>query len=342
VRLIGFDYTANSTDALHSFFDKLDTCRGLDENGINLDKAVVSGTVHVDVASATDLAEFAERYPNVTIDYETIGYTAIFMNDDAVFSRQVYAVGAQITAPSKAPTRESTAQYNYSFKGWSADGAFVVDGFGTMGEEDVTYYALYDVTVREYTVRFLNGETVLQTSKVAYGATPSYTGTTPTMEGKDFGGWYPELAPVVGDTDYSAVFVVMSVTRMFLKDTLTEYSSATLTAVGVSGFYGHSAITSIILPNVTTVGARSFGDCKNLTRVDLPNVQSLGGYVVYQSEKLQSIRLPATPPIITSDTFYGIKNTVVFYIPTGSLTAYQADSKWTALTGKNSFIEEDR
>jgi hypothetical protein len=343
VRLIGFDYTANSTDALHSFFDKLDTCRGLDENGINLDKAVVSGTVHVDVASATDLAEFAERYPNVTIDYETIGYTAIFMNDDVVFSRQVYAVGAQIKAPTTGtPTRESTAQYNYSFNGWSLNGSFVVDGFGTMGEADVTYYALYNSEVREYTVRFLNGATVLQTSKVAYGATPSYTGTTPTMEGKDFGGWSPAIAPVVGDTDYSAVFVAISVTRMLLKGTITEYSSDTLINVGRSAFDKCSALTSVSLPSVTSVAVLGFYGCNKLISVNLPLVGRIDNSAFSSCSSLQIVRLPSAPPTLGSSVFEFVPTSCKFYIPTGSLGSYQADANWSALTSKYSFVEEER
>lgn len=341
VRLVGFDFSADSVDDIYTFFDKLDKCRGLDENGNNLKKAVVSGTIHVRLVSESNLTEFAERYPDVTIDYKEAGYTATFMNDGEVFARKVFAVGEKITAPSKAPTRASTAQYNYTFKGWSYDDFKVATDLGVMGELDVALCALYDVTVREYTVRFLNGETVLQTSKVAYGVTPSFTGTTPTMEGKDFGGWAPAIEPVVGDTDYIAVFVPMSVTRMHLKNTLTEYSSDALTKLGTFAFY-YSTLASAYLPMVTDVASSAFQRASKLTSVDLPVVVNIGAATFYECRNLKSVRLPAVPPTIGTDVFDRIHASCTFYIPTGSLGAYQTDANWGELTSQYSFVEEDR
>jgi hypothetical protein len=320
VRLVGFDATAESVEDIYAFFDKLDKCRGLDEKGNNTDKAVVSGTIHVGLVSSGDIANFAERYPNVTIDYEAIGNVALFLVDGVEFARQVCLVGEQIKAPTKAPTKEETAQYTFTFKGWSADGVNLVSSFGTMGEENVTFYALFDEVVRTYTIRFYNGTTLLQTQQVAYGTIPTYTGTEPTMDGKDFGGWTPELAPVTGDADYVAKFVTPSVTRGLLKRTITEYSSDA----------------------VTTVGQYAFTSCKALTSVDLPNATSIGQYAFSNCSALTSVSLPATPPSVYTDSFNKINNECVFRVPAGSLTAYQNANNWGALTSQYSFVEEDR
>jgi hypothetical protein len=343
VRLVGIDFTVDSVNDIYAFYDKLDKCRGLDERGNNVDKAVVSGTIHVDVVADGDIAELTARYPNVTIDYKRIGNAAIFMNGDEVFARGVYVVGDKIKAPSGIPTKESTAQYNFTFKGWSIDGVNVVTDFGTMGEESVTYYALFDETVRTYTIRFLNGTTVLQTSQVAYGATPTYTGTTPTMDGKDFGGWIPSITAVTGDVDYVAKFVAPSIARQLIARTITEFSSDTIASVGPQAFGGCTQLISADMPNATNIGDQAFVGCSSLTSVSMPNVQYIGNRSFMNTTKLSRVVLPAVPPTMHSwGGFSNINSGCVFYIPTGSTAAYQADSSWSTVMGTYSFVEEDR
>ena len=61
-------------------------------------------------------------------------------------------------------------------------------------------------------------DTVLGTAKVNYGATPDYTGATPTKASDaqysyTFAGWNPALVPVTGDTAYTAQY--QKVTRSY-------------------------------------------------------------------------------------------------------------------------------
>lgn len=343
VRLIGIDWTMNSVEDIYELYDKLDTFRGLDENGGSLDNAVVSGTIHVDMVSNYDLEKFAKRYPNVAIDYARIGNVALFLVDGEVFSHQVCAVGEQIKAPMNIPTKESTVQYTVTFKGWSADGVNTVSSFGKMGEANVTFYALFDEVARTYTIRFYSGTTLVQTSKVIYGAIPSYVQAEPTMEGMDFCGWTPVLAPVTGDTDYYAVFAAPTMTRPLLKRTITEISLYGVSSVGDSAFYGCTNLTSVTLQMAKDIGTYAFNNCPNLTSVNIPSATSIGVQAFYNKTKLTSVRLPATPPTLSSTAaFSNINTACVFYIPTGSLSAYQNETNWSALTGLYSFVEEDR
>ena len=63
-----------------------------------------------------------------------------------------------------------------------------------------------------YTIRFLNyNGTVLQSSQVAQGSMPSYTGATPTKPEDDdytyaFNGWSPAVVAATADADYTAQF----------------------------------------------------------------------------------------------------------------------------------------
>ncbi len=64
----------------------------------------------------------------------------------------------------------------------------------------------------QYTIRFLNYDgTVLQSSQVAQGTMPSYTGSTPTKPEDDdytyaFNGWSPAVVAATADADYTAQF----------------------------------------------------------------------------------------------------------------------------------------
>ena len=64
----------------------------------------------------------------------------------------------------------------------------------------------------QYTIRFLNWDgSVLQSSQVAQGSIPSYTGETPTRPEDDqytytFSGWSPTVVAATADADYTAQF----------------------------------------------------------------------------------------------------------------------------------------
>ena len=214
VRLIGVDWSiANSTEVF-AVMDKLDTFRGLDENGNNANNAVVSGTIHVPSLTREEFTTMNTRYPNITIDYDIMTVKVTFYNGDIVVNEQWVPIGEDITIP-ETPTKESTVQYVYTFTGWSLDGENVVE-IGTAGTQNLTYYALFSEAVRYYTVRFLNGGTVLQTSQVPYGEMPEYTGTAIDNESTVFEGWQPAISEVTGDIDYIAKTSVREYTVRFL------------------------------------------------------------------------------------------------------------------------------
>lgn len=103
------------------------------------------------------------------------------------------------------PTKESTAQYNYTLVGWSAtpNGALDENILKSV-TTDKTVYANYAAVLRYYTVNFYDGETLLKTESLAYGTMPSYI---PTKDGYDFVEWTPKEA-VSGEMSYTAVWKV--------------------------------------------------------------------------------------------------------------------------------------
>jgi hypothetical protein len=190
------------------------------------------------------------------------------------------------------PTKDSTAQYNYTFTGWSKSVGGTVDADALENViADRNVYAAFTSEIRSYTIRFYNGNTLLQTSTVPYGEMPVYTGAEPTPEvDYKFVGWTPNIEIVTGDVDYVARFVsTRSVARSIIDKSITEISNDEITVIGDYAFYMCNALTSIDLPNVTSIGKQAFYECSKLTSANIPNVTSLGGYAFSRCTKMTSI-----------------------------------------------------
>ncbi|MBP5510502.1 MAG: hypothetical protein J6Z49_06255, partial [Kiritimatiellae bacterium] len=100
------------------------------------------------------------------------------------------------------PTKAATAQYTYTFAGWTPTVVAI--------ESNTTYTATYDATVNEYTITWLDDDdSVISTGSVPYGSTP--TCATPSKEATaqytyTFAGWTPAVAPVTGAATYKATY----------------------------------------------------------------------------------------------------------------------------------------
>ena len=206
VRLIGINIPECTAEEALAFCDRLDTMRGLDENGNNLDTAQVSGTIYIPSLTSEELYRFNSRYPSITVIYNNL----------------------------------------------------------------VTY-----------TVRFFNGDTLLQTvENVMYGESVEYTGEIPLKPGEtdnskwELDGWDPNPIFVTGNMDCYAQFKFTgSFARELVQRTISgDYVNDRVTSVGAYAFSNASAITSINLPAAGTFGERAFESCKALTTINFPEV----------------------------------------------------------------------
>ncbi len=152
------------------------------------------------IATVTGDATYKATYSSTVNEY-----TIKFVDEDGtVLQSSKVAYGELPSYTEETPTKAATAQYTYTFAGWTPAIAKVTD--------DAIYTATYKETVNEYTIKFVNEDgTVLQSSKVAYGELPSYTGETPTKASTaqytyTFAGWTPEIAKVTGDATYTATY----------------------------------------------------------------------------------------------------------------------------------------
>lgn len=123
-------------------------------------------------------------------------------------SSQELPYGTVPTYDGPIPTKPASAGKTYTFRGWT-------DGTREYGKEEafpevtgeVTYTAVFDETVESYLIQFKGfNEEILQTGNYEFGATPTYTGATPTKPFAIFSGWDSEITSVTGPKDYIAVF----------------------------------------------------------------------------------------------------------------------------------------
>lgn len=213
VRLININWTLTDKTLL----DKLMTCGGVDESGNNLDKAIVTGSVHIGSIGQSDITAIQTYFPNLTVTYDTLieQFVATFQDwDGTVLEVQYVNKGSsavnpitRVNNPIATPTREPDAQYTYTYSGWSS--ALT----GVYADRIIT--AQYSTTINSYEVKFYNNSSgtaeLLYTTTVNYGSSATFAGTKPVYAGSGtgsyiFAGWSLSVTNITGPTEAYAVF----------------------------------------------------------------------------------------------------------------------------------------
>ncbi len=130
-------------------------------------------------------------------------YTITWKNEDgSVIESETLEYGA---TPAHANIyKENTAEYTYTFTGWTPQ---IVPVAG-----DAEYIATYDSVRNSYTITWKNEDgTVLQSGEVAYGEAPVYTGEMPSRPNTaeytyTFAGWDKEVVTVTEAATYTATY----------------------------------------------------------------------------------------------------------------------------------------
>lgn len=249
VRLIGIDWTAGTADKLMEIIALLDTMRGLDESGNNTDMAQVSGSISVDTVTGAQLAEITSKYPDIKVAYQHVTSNLYFYNEDGstLLYTQAIVDGGNGTYSGSTPTKTSTAQYTYSFAGWSKKPGGAADSTALQAvTADRSVYAAFTATVRKYTVYFYNGSTLLQrVDNVPYGGSATYTGDTPVKTGADdpelyeFTGWQPTGQNITGNTNCYAQYDYLGAPKLKTnwKSAMTYAEYGTVTEVNFVDSY---------------------------------------------------------------------------------------------------------
>lgn len=357
VRVTALERNFEDAADILAFYDLLDTMRGLDENGNNTDKAQISGTFTIDTLTGNDLAEMQERYPNIKIQYNHFTAQVNFYDDSGSTLLKTVTVydGGDTTYGSSNPTKASTAQYSYSFTGWSliAGGSANANALKAV-VSDRNVYAAFTSTVRKYTVRFYNGTTLAQTvSEVPYGSNASYTGDTPAKtdvekpEDYEFTGWNPSPNGITGNTDCYALYRFIGYISVGIveRSISGDYTNARVTTVGAYAFQNCSGLTSVSFPNVTSIGDYAFNAANKLAKADLPKVTSIGQHSFSAANALEALILRNAEKVCSlgSDAVSYTKissGSGYIYVPAALVDSYKAAANWQNYADQIRAIED--
>lgn len=353
LRLIGFSWSFSDYSAASSMYDKLDTMRGLNEYGGNLDTAQVMGTIHIPALTGTQMASLLERYPDISVTYDHITSYLYYYNYNGttLLNTETILDGGNGTY-SGTPTRTQDAQYTYTFVGWSRTmDSTTADPTATQGiEVDRNVYAAYSRTVRTYTVSFQNSNgTVIpvngqNTQTVAYGgnavtpANPTHP-TDPTNYG--FIGWSPSPTNITGNTTCVAQYADLNADLVkYLRGNLTTYRSTTATTIGQFAFYGRTTLTSVET-SATTIGHYAFNACSNLTTVNLTSSSpvtissnAFGGCnkITEFFVRSSTVSILSAESALPSVAFSA--GTGVIYVPDGLVSTYKSAANWSTYVSR--------
>lgn len=219
VRLIGVSWNFDTVAEVEALFDILDTMKGLDENDRNMAKVQISGTIHVPTITGEQLESLKARYNTLTYTYDSIAYNVYYLNYDG---EQLYtyttaagttAIDPVATGKISKPTKPGITGIDYIYTGW--DSLPVVNG-------NTTITAQYRAEKAKYTVKFYNGNTLLQSVVVEHGDNAQYTGTTPENTSSTvytlFAGWNPRPVNITSNMTCKALFASSTIYPKELTD----------------------------------------------------------------------------------------------------------------------------
>ena len=316
VRLTGVDWSFEDTSFLYSLKER--KLRGIDENNTNTENAWIDGTCHIASLTGNEMAELNSLYPYLKITYDNLTAELIFMSEDGTreLCRQTILNGGNGVDPTtngtiSKPTKTSTAQYSYTFAGWSltSGGSAAATALKSV-TADRYVYAAFSATVRTYTVKFYNGSKLLQTNEnIPYGSSVTYNGNTPVITTEDyvedweFTGWSPEPTNIVGETNcYAQYSYIGSITRKLLTEDMYKYDwvDNEITTIGSYMTYQLS-INSVSMPNLQTIGEYNFcgssNNMRTINSINMPNVTSIDSNCFCYLNGLTEARFPSLTKI---------------------------------------------
>lgn len=179
--------------------------------------SLVTGYVYVSgQVRQQELNSYSKSWNDLEVAYDpsqmVTQYLVTFVNHDGTVLYEEYVDRGSTPSDPVAegiipvPTRESTAQYDFTYSGWDDITS------ATLAPRTIT--AQYSESIRSYTVTWYSRVGLsLGSTTVQYGEEAVYTGETPTRVDEEgsyvynvFAGWNKSTGFVTGDTDVYAIW----------------------------------------------------------------------------------------------------------------------------------------
>jgi hypothetical protein len=352
-RLIGVDF---GTVTYEAFKAKVFGLKGLTASGEETSNAVLVGKVKFDRLTGAQFDELTTRYPDLVITYDLLESTITFKDTDttttihegisrnaADYPDPVYYGEAEDIPEGfiAKPIKGSTAEFDFSFFGWSTNKNIVVltenltdelrNEYQVKSLKHVegnrTLYPVFEAIRRSYTVTFVNptapeGQQVLAEIETLYGSDADYFAAgyqTPTKQDSaspelyTFTGWYPKPEKITGPMTCYAQFTVNDDKwyTIGISDIADYYDSYGNKREGYTLNTGNSTITIMECHNNLNAAVRipaTFNIDNNIY-----TAVSLGGFKNH--DKLELIDLPDTIKTLRAEAFSGCINLIEIELP---------------------------
>ena len=245
------------------------------------------------IATTLTACNFIPSDPAVEPQVFTITFAD---HDGSVIETIEVTENQEIVYPGTNPSRAADAQYTYQFIGWAnAEGTVLAQlPYAT---EDATFTAYYNKTVNSYTVEFKNGDEVLQTETLEYGAQVSFSGDLPTSDANAqysyvFSGWTDgennyaideTLPTVTGDVSYQAIFSSTLNSYEITWNVLGEKTTASFKYGEVATFVGTPEKESTVQYSYSFVGWARTEDGEVLTAEQMTVVAADEYFAVFSA-----------------------------------------------------------
>lgn len=150
IRLTNIEWNATDEASLRTTIDKLLAAKGLDANGLNLDKAVVTGRVHIASISDNFLEEINDNFPELVV--VVAGVAKYFVRyadwDNTLLYRYIATEGTTAIDPIteghiETPVRSDTDTARYVYKGWSETPKTIYRPYSIIAQYEATYMVTF-------------------------------------------------------------------------------------------------------------------------------------------------------------------------------------------------------
>lgn len=324
VRLLGLNIPECTAEEALAFCDRLDTMRGLDENGNNMDKPQISGTIYIPSLTSEELYRIQSRYPSIAVIYNNITTHTVRFYNGTTLLQTVEGVmyGAKLTYSGDTPLKDGETDWSrWAFNGWSPEPAFVTG--------DMDCYAQFKFTgslARELVQRTISGDyvndRVTSVGNYAFSKATKLTSVS-----------FP-AATTIGNNAFTSCNKLATVGTpevTFLdasafRDALTGETVLTFPKVKnlTTTAFQYTLAGVVDLPCVESIVTKAFDSTRNLTALIIrteDKVCTLGGVLTYSG------------PLVAGGTGY-------IYVPRALVDSYKAATNWSTYADQFRAIED--
>ena len=331
VRVIGFN-KAMSKAEMYSFVNLLDSMRGMDENGNNVERAQVSGTIYIDSINPSDytrIVEIQSRYPSLAIAYTTlVPYRVRFYNYDGTLLQtvNVETYGAAAVYTGATPVKPSNSiMEDWEFIGWMPEPTNVVDDMDCVAQFKNNASYARALLAHAITGEYVN-DRVTSITASTFDRSESLTSVR-----------FPEVTSI-------------GVCAFAECPKLTSVDFPKVKTIGSQAF-DRSPLTEVCFPSLTTIGETAYHsigvfNSASLTKVDLPVVTEIQGLVFKNCTNLKTLIIRNPSTVCTLTTYSCFDNTPMandtgfIYVPRDLLDSYFHATNWSVHGDRFRAIED--